>query len=336
MKKIAYILFFATLLPVCLKADDDKDKQYIRKFKSIITLKLGLTRNGLSYSVVPVKNGLLSGKDAKLGQVNYIPYNPFLMGGSVNLYGLVSFSYYVNAFKSGTLNETNYNSFSVSYTGRWLFLEGYYQKYNKLYFSSGSGNRYKIDASNFRDDLRFFNLGLNNFFVFKPKKYSYNAAFSQTSIQLKSSGSFMLMNYYNYNQAISDTGLIPSASREFYPTLSDLKLNRQITYALAPGYAYTFAKNKFYLAFAMFIGPGMQLQRYTTLTDKKFDSAISLFQRYKVSMGYNSEYFFTGFYLNAEMMKSNLKDISTKQNLFNYGYYLGVRLIKNKKESKKK
>ncbi|MFM7989273.1 MAG: hypothetical protein ACKPKO_59165, partial [Candidatus Fonsibacter sp.] len=82
-----------------------------------------------------------------------------------------------------------------------------------------------------------------------------------------------------------------------------------------------------------FIGPGWQLQRYTTSTNRSFDSAIGLFTRFKANAGINSEYFFAGVYLNSEMLRSNLKDISTRQNFYNYGLFIWTRFIKSKKKS---
>lgn len=326
------ILFFFCITNIYAEnifANKD-DEQYIKKFKTIIALKTNLGTNGLNYSVTPQKNSLLAGKDVKTGQVNYIPYNPFVSGVSLNLYGLLSITYKFNPFKTGTLKESTYNDFSVGYSGKWFFFETYFNQYKNLYYTTGP-NRFKIIESNFNTDYRFFNFGINNFFVFRAKKYSYNAAFNQSAIQLKSGGSFMLINYYNYNQSVSNNGLIPGSIISYYPSLWDLKANRQITYSLAPGYAYTFAASRFYAAFNLFVGPGWQLQRYTTITDKKFDSAVGLFSRFKLNAGFNSEYFFAGVYLNAEMLRSNLKDISTRQNLYNYGFFIGGRFVKSKK-----
>jgi len=308
------------------------NEEYIKKFKTIVSLKINTGANGLNYSITPQKNSLIANKDVKNGQVNYIPYNPLVSGVTLNLYGLISLTYKFNSFKTGTLNESIYNDFSVGYSGRWLFLDANYNQYQNLYYSTGP-NRFKIITPNYNTDLRFFNFGINNFFVFRAKKYSYNAAFNQSAIQLKSGGSFMLINFYNYNQSVSGMGLIPSEIFSYYPNLSTLRTNRQITYSLAPGYAYTFVFKQLYAALNGFIGPGWQLQRYTTSNERRFDSAVGLFSRFKVNAGINSEYFFAGVYFNSEMLRSNLKDISTRQNLFNYGLFLGARFIKSKKKN---
>jgi hypothetical protein len=308
------------------------DDEYIKKFKTLISIKVNTGTNGLNYSITPQKNSLLANKDLKTGQVNYIPYNPLISGVTLNLYGILSFTYKFNSFKTGTINESNYNDFSLGYSGKWFFLDVSYNQYKNLYYSTGP-NRFKIITPNFNTDLRFFNFGINNFFVFRSKRYSYNAAFNQSAIQLKSGGSFMLINFYNYNQTVSDNGLIPSEIFNYYPSLWSLSTNRQITYSLSPGYVYTFVFKKLYTALNGFVGPGWQLQRYTTLNERSFDSAIGLFTRFKVNAGINSEYFFAGVYFNSEMLRSNLKDISTRQNLYNYGLFLGARFIKSKKKS---
>jgi len=313
-----------------LNVSDNNSDEYIQKFKTKLTVKLNLGTNGLAYSIIPHTNSSLISKSNKSGQVNYIPYNPFVSGVSLNLYGLFSLSYKFNPFKSSGLQQSAYNDFSLGYSGRWLFLEGYYNQYNHLYYNTGV-NHFKIIPTNFNTDFRFFSMGVNNFFVFNYKKYSYNAAFNQSAIQTKSAGSFVLINYYNYSQAVSDNGLIPLVVNGYYPTLNSLKTNRQITYSLAPGYAYTYAINNFYAGGILFVGPAWQMQRYTTFINTQYDAAISYFSRFKINIGYNTPSFFTGVYVSAELLGSKLKEITTRQNLYNYGFFIGGRLVKKKK-----
>jgi hypothetical protein len=306
----------------------NNNDEYIEKFKSKLTIKTSLGSNGLIYSILPQSNILPTIKNNS--RVNYRSYNPYITEISVNLYGLIGLAYRFNPFKNNKTKQSSYNDFNVGYYGRWLFIESYYNQYQDLYYSIGA-NRYKLLSENFNTDLRYFSLGFNNFFVFNYKRYSYNAAFSQSAIQKKSCGSFMLINYYNYAQTISAYGLIPAAAQPFYPTLSDLKTNRQITYSLSPGYGHTFVKNYFYSALSIFVGPAYQMQRYTTFTQKKFDASIGLFSRLKINVGYNHPAFFASLYLNAEQIQTTLYDLSTRQTLYNIGFTMGVRFIKKKK-----
>lgn len=108
-------------------------------------------------------------------------------------------------------------------------------------FEDGQIPDYNIDISGFNVDIK----GLNAYWVFNNKKFSYPAAYSQSSNQRKSAGSFIAGFSYSQHEIHFDHTKLPEP---VLAKLSDaLKFNEinYSDYSLSFGYAYNwvFAKN---------------------------------------------------------------------------------------------
>lgn len=138
--------------------------------------------------------------------------------------------------------EMTFNLYSAKFG-----LDLYYRK---------SGNDFKITScKNFElsDDYIGTNFsgfqssikGLNAYYIFKSKKYSYPAAYSQSTNQKKSCGSFMAGFAYSQHKLTFDQSKLPQEIQEQINSSSSFRKLNYTDYNLSFGYGYNwvFAKN---------------------------------------------------------------------------------------------
>ena len=138
--------------------------------------------------------------------------------------------------------EMTFNLYSAKFG-----LDIYYRK---------SGNDFKITScKNFElsDDYIGTNFsgfqssikGLNAYYIFKSKKYSYPAAYSQSTNQKKSCGSFMAGFAYSQHKLTFDQSKLPQEIQEQINSSSSFRKLNYTDYNLSFGYGYNwvFAKN---------------------------------------------------------------------------------------------
>ena len=138
--------------------------------------------------------------------------------------------------------EMTFNLYSAKFG-----LDLYYRK---------SGNDFKITScKNFElsDDYIGTNFsgfqssikGLNAYYIFKSKKYSYPAAYSQSTNQKTSCGSFMAGFAYSQHKLTFDQSKLPQEIQEQINSSSSFRKLNYTDYNLSFGYGYNwvFAKN---------------------------------------------------------------------------------------------
>ena len=138
--------------------------------------------------------------------------------------------------------EMTFNLYSAKFG-----LDIYYRK---------SGNDFKITScKNFElsDDYIGTNFsgfqssikGLNAYYIFKSKKYSYPAAYSQSTNQKTSCGSFMAGFAYSQHKLTFDQSKLPQEIQEQINSSSSFRKLNYTDYNLSFGYGYNwvFAKN---------------------------------------------------------------------------------------------
>ena len=141
-----------------------------------------------------------------------------------------------------TRTEMVFNLYSAKFG-----LDLYYRK---------SGNNFKITSCknfNLSEDYVGTNFsgfqssikGLNAYYIFKSDKYSYPAAYSQSTNQKKSCGSFMAGFAYSQHQLTFDQSKLPQEIQEQINPSSGFRKLNYTDYNLSFGYGYNwvFAKN---------------------------------------------------------------------------------------------
>jgi hypothetical protein len=135
---------------------------------------------------------------------------------------------------------TEYKSFGLSFGFYRFRVETSYRNYHGFYDYkttnydtgfAGTGIYYQNPTMNVRS------LRAKTIFIFNKRKYSYNAAFYNTSRQLKSAHSLLLVNnIYGYRFS-ADSSLLPKPAQPFYKTLDDLNVFNVVGISIGPGYS---------------------------------------------------------------------------------------------------
>lgn len=310
---------------------DKDDKEYVEKFNTRFYLKPFIATTGLNYTFINKNN------NAKLVNKSFIPITA---GFSINLLSIGfshQFQFSEKYFNDTSKIQTRFRDFSFGTTFNYLVLEGYYQTYKRFYTDYKPGENTTAPASSFLStDNNSKNIGGNMQIVFNGKKFSYKAAFNQSRIQKKPASSFLLMLYYNYNMFNRDNAILnlyaPPYTGDFNP-YANMDRIRQSTWSLSLGYGAIYAYRAFYVAAAAYLGAGIQLHQYKLGNSTKYGGDICTISKGKFSMGANLKKFYTGVYANYDWLQSTIdKKLQTRQTVYNYGYFIGFRIVKEKKK----
>jgi hypothetical protein len=335
--KIILVLF--SLISFCIKSYAGIDTTRIARFNTTLLVKPMLVKNGLNVSIRPKPSKISTFEQAvtKNIRTNYNAYIPTYTGVVIGLYGITftlalgSNNTYINK------NErvaTDFKDLRLNFYRTWIGYEAYFQNYNALYRNDYVSNPFTanvVNNSEYSASTNFINSGINLYLIPNFYRYSYNAAFNNTEFQKKSASSFVYLSMLNFHRISDKEGLIPLNQKINYEEFGFLKSYTAFSYAFMPGYAFTIVAGQAYFSLLSTLGAGLMLQRYETYT-KKYVPDITFNSRSRASIGFNSKYFFTGVYVFYDYTQFSFKKVQIRRNDYTAGAYLGLRLIKMKKE----
>lgn len=329
MKALRIFLLFVFVSSAAYATDPDTN--YVQTFKNIFAIKTFIQNNGFIYTLCPQNNPTFTEQQLNDAKIYYSPHIPPVMGVALNIKG-IGFSYifkFTNDYLDTTgLIKAGYKGFTMNIYKPKFGFEAYYQDYQRFYFHYKGDN---ILSKNYNTDIRAYQFGANAILLFNGKKFSYNAAFSQSQLQKKTAGSALLSFSLRFSELKSGQ-LFPDSVKAFYDDMAWLNRNRNYAFFLQYGYGFNITKKYFYFAGLTMVGLGIQSQTYRYLYGAeqrmKYRLSCPLIGRAKVSMGYNGKIIFTGLFANAEAAQSQIKPLKTQQLQYSYGFYLGFRAIK--------
>lgn len=315
------------------------DTTRIGRFNTKFMVKPMVINNGLNFSLRPRPSKITTFEKSitKSIRTNYNANIPTYTGIAFSIYGIgltVGFGKNSTYINPNNLVTTDLTDLRLNFYRTWIGYEAYFQNYKSLYRNNLTNNPFTGDFLNYSDfsaTANFINTGINLYLIPNFYRYSYNAAFNSTEFQKKSASSFIYLSMFNYQRLSDNAGLIPPNQWLFYENFGFLQRNSTASYAFLPGYAFTLVAGKAYFSFLSTMGPGIMFQRYKSFA-RKNELDITFNSRSRASLGFNSKYFFTGFYAHYDYMQFSLKKVQFRRNDYTLGLYLGFRLIKMKKE----
>jgi len=188
-------------------------------------------------------------------------------------------------------------------------LDGFLQIY-KGYYISNPYDFTEWDKSNYPllPDMQVITFGVNAFYIFNNKKFSFRAAFIGNQVQNRSAGSLTTGLFGTFDQVRTNNGLMPDALIDSTQNEFDLRSFEAITVGLSAGYMYTFVFNKgFFLSLAAVPGIGYRHYNLVTIDNSKSNKdqlALQLLGR--IAMGFTK----SRYYIN----------LNTVFNVRNYNY----------------
>ncbi len=178
-----------------------------------------------------------------------------------------------------------------------FFISQFYEKWGITGFLNW--NKGLLTASNGlmrytdRNDLRMFTTGAYVYRIFNPKKFSYQAANSQSKLQVQNHGSFALMTTILYRKLYSNESIVPDSISKYHFTGS-MEPSKNLQFystQLRPGYIYNlvFKQGKYFIAPALYAGMGADYHVFNTATEMHGGANFNWGYRFKMVAGINGK-----------------------------------------------
>ena len=175
--------------------------------------------------------------------------------------------------------------------------DGYFQVY-KGYYNSNPQDflDWTRDVQPQVQNMRILSTGATAFYLFNSDAFSYRAAFVRDEIQQRSSGSFLMGLFGNYDEGITDDGFIPDEFPDSLKSTINVKEFRNLALGVSLGYARNFViRRKFILGFAVLPGFG-----YQKVTIRELDGTLRTEDQPagqllgRIALAYEHRHFFLG------------------------------------------
>lgn len=195
--------------------------------------------------------------------------------------------------------KTNYYDFSFSYYQKWGGGEVYSRLFNGAYQTKGNDSNVSK-----RPDAKIEDHGLNFFYNFNYRKFSYRSALSMAEFQKKSSGAFLVLCNVGFKSIRADSSLIPNNidSVKNYGELAGMNFLRLWRFNFRPGYAYNFCfkGGKWFVSPSAFLGLGIAGYKINNLKDFETGTSLEFDTHAKLSIGKNGHKYFWNIFVTYE------------------------------------
>ncbi len=305
------------------KTDLAEKRRYIRDFVQWRTGRVFLATRNLGFE--------LRSRSLRQSYIQFQPSSNLVMGlaGYYRRLGLeIGFKLPTSDSRSAKFGNSRIMDWSTTFYTNRLGADVFFQRYHGFYVRNGyevdqkwrTGNPYPRYP-----DLTAFNLGGNVYYIFNHNRFSYRAAFTQMEEQVRSAGSFLLMatgtitNFANNAQPFIPVHRLPGYNN------NDFRYGRFYNLALAPGYGYTFVRDRLYASVSLFMGVGIQDQRYTLDDEVHTTSRIFRKNNLRLAGGYFGETFYAGTGLLLDNNLSRVQDLMISTNNKSFRVFAGMR-----------
>ncbi len=205
------------------------------------------------------------------------------------------------AFPLGFINndeelygKTDQFDLQMNAYGRKMGVDAFLQRYKGYYIQNIEEiNPNWIEGTPYpqREDLVSIALGLEYYYSFNHRKYSFRSSFIQNEKQKKSAGSWLIGGYFNTFMIRANSGLLPQPIIKYYDIRMNLTRVNVSNIGVSGGYIYTlvFAKH-FFTTLSLDLGISAQGANITNKQDE--NRRLSDFSgriKFRVATGYNTE-----------------------------------------------
>lgn len=195
-----------------------------------------------AYSLVKFQTIFLKNKSNNQS-IRYFPGNPFGVGlGFAYRYLVIDLGINLRLDKD---TEASHVDFQGSLFLRTEAFDFFVQRYRGF-----RGVNFSFKDEKFRDDIKTFALGFDYFHTFNGRRLSIASALQGTSIQKKSTGSFVLGGYFSLYRLASDSSIVPPSEQPNFNDRAQIHETRFTNFGIQAGYAYSlvFPRNYFFFA----------------------------------------------------------------------------------------
>ena len=312
----------------------DVDTNYIEQAKYNITL---MTEADWRFKYIWLRGYDDEGHHQTL---YFHPHSQVTIGPYVG-YSLLFFGWTVDIGSRLTTNNSN------------IYLSLYAPMFGIDYYYENDINGYNISRlSGFSDDVRERSVGLefpglstnmkylHLYYIFNHRRFSYRAAYSQSTVQRRSRGAFILGYTYSRQQTNFDYNLLPAP---FYDDNGELIINealkvkraRYTNHSISLGYTYNwvFARNWLFnistspaIGYNFTKGEKMTSEKLYKLSNLNFDFIG------KLALVWNNNFMFAGGSFTAHTYAYKKSTFSCQNALLSAQLYMGINLWRKKKK----
>ncbi len=320
LSSILFIVFYTNSYGI------NKDSLRVISFPKDIHL---YTKLGPSYSQIEISNPDIS--ENMLFKPN--PQSLIGFGFSYSWIGLgVSFTLPSTSEDERKYGKTQKFDFEAHYTLRRIMLDFTLKSYKGFYLNNPkdyTNTWSKSDPYPQAPNLQTVSIAASFAYIFRPDRYSPNAAYSFTKAMRRSGGSWMLGGFISVNGVASDTSIIPAVVKQYVDPKLDLNgvIFSNIGFSFGYSHLFTIYKKNF-IAFTIY--PGLSLQnvaQYSSIDgSKKEFNTLAMRNIVRASIGRNGDKFYWGL---ASYVESSTVKHKKSQLFLNSGhveFFLGYRL----------
>lgn len=229
--------------------------------------------------------------------------------------------------------KTNDFDLQVSFFGRKIGFDGYFQGYKGYYMANPNDfvdweEPYYPQVS----DLRILSIGANAFYLFNSKNFSYKAAYLRNVVQKKSAGSLSTGLYYYQDLARSDRGFVPTEISDSVWSGFDLTQFNAFSFGVSVGYQYTFViKENFYVSLQATPGLG-----YRRISGSTAEEALGIVNQLagqiqaRFAIGYEFKHFYLGAMGSTILRSFKYKDYEVDLGTEQFRIMIGKRFDVNR------
>lgn len=301
----------------------DLNNQFILRFYGLYkSNNVNLTNDGKTVKYRP--NGIYS-----IG----IGFNYKFLGLGISYGGPLSQS---SKEKKGNTQRLDIQASMISAA---IGLDGFLQVYKGYYLSNPDDfTNWDNDYYPQIPDMNVLTLGINAFYIFNNKKFSYRAAFIGNQVQTTSAGSLTAGLFGTFDQVKTDNGFVQADLVDSVQTDFDLKSFEAFTVGLSAGYMYTFVFGKgFYLSLAAVPGIGYRHFKVVALDNSQSNKdqlAVQLLGR--IALGYTKKRFYINFNTLFNLRNYNYKsyelEMSSEQLKLTFGLRFQTKASKKRNQ----
>lgn len=289
-------LLFALPATYILGQKTPPDPEYIREFPRTVTVRTFLGEKISGFSLVDNRRG--EALDYRPNNVLGLGLGATLRGFSINVSSRLPF----HGDKEDEFGKTRQLDVQVHrYRGKFAF-DFYFQQYRGYHLSDSSDVSRVIGPTDYPyfPDMRNTTIGATGLYVFNGKRFSLRAPIDQQDWQLRSAGSWLLGgSAFTHLIGNKDNSIIPPYMKqpEFMGGSQVQKIeNYGIT--VNGGYGYNFVfKRHWFTGILADIGAGVGYSEINDAVGSAHKVGLQLNADARFAFGYNSRYWFGGFYI---------------------------------------
>ncbi len=309
-----------------------RDTNYIRLFpdRFIFTLSQSYREYDLAFSQTMSVDSMGWGSPQLKAGTNWSP------GASID-FDKISISFGLGKSEA-TMDDihkygtTTHSALNFSFSAYRFRVESSYRNYEGFYYpNSRMYDTLRFDSTGVflqNPSMNIRSLRVKTIFIFNKKHFSYSSAYYNTQRQLKSAGSFLLLNNIYQNLMSTDSSFIPQPAQSLFLDYAKMNYFKVSGFSIGPGYSYNLVLWKTLYANAT-LTSGVDFQHRTWKTSQGAEPAdywkIGFASDFRLALGLNGKRWFFSLTGRYDINKFNSKDIKVATTYFAGDINLGYR-----------